>query len=362
MRIVSVNVGTPREIRWRGSPITTAIFKFPVDGPVTVRRLNLEGDAQADLAAHGGPDKAIYLYPREHYPYWEAVLGQRLPPGALGENLTSEGLLETELRIGDELAVGTALLQVAQPRIPCVKLAARHGRPDLPERFVRAGRPGVYLRVLREGELRAGDSVTLGARARELWTVSRVAALLSGADAEPGARARLAGYPLLGEGARRSLSKRAGPPCSVDLAEGEDIPRLAELLAAAGLPVAGFPDHTPVVLAARSPDGGVLGGVALEIRGSAALLRSAVVVPEARGTGVGGALVAAALATAWGAGLESVSLLTETAEAWFPRFGFRRVERGALPASLASSEELRGACPDSAAVMTLRAPSSPPGT
>ncbi|HSG49403.1 MAG TPA: GNAT family N-acetyltransferase [Longimicrobiales bacterium] len=357
-----MNVGTPREISWRGRTLTTAIHKAPVSGAVPLRTLNLEGDAQADPTVHGGPDKAVYLYPREHYAHWEEVLGRSLEPGALGENLTSTGILETDLGIGDEVAVGTALLQVSQPRLPCVKLAARHGRADLPALFTRAGRPGIYFRVLREGAVQAGDGVAVTARARERWSVTRVAALLSGLEDDPAAAARLAGHPLLGQGARKTFRTRTGFHGTVDIATRGEVEGLQALLTAAGLPVEGFPGDTPVVLAAVDGEGRLLGGVALEIHGDAGLLRSAVVRPGSRGSGVGGALVSAVLARAWGEGLHSVSLLTETAGDYFPRFGFRRVTRDRLPGSLGASVELRGACPDSAVVMTLPAPASSPGT
>ncbi|MDT8342193.1 MAG: GNAT family N-acetyltransferase [Longimicrobiales bacterium] len=368
MRVVSVNVGTPREIPWRGRSLVTAIVKEPVPGPVQVGRLGMRGDAQADARVHGGPDKAVYLYPAEHYPFWEGVLAPGLPWGAFGENLTTRGLLESGLSIGDRIAVGSALLEVAEPRLPCVKLAARHGCAELPERFARAGRPGVYLRVVEEGEVAAGGAVTLRARASEWWPVDRVASLLLGqTDAresalDRAAAARLAGYPRLGESPRRSLAERTGFAGVVDGARAEDIPTLHRLLADAGLPVEPPPARTSVVLAARDPAGSVIGGVALETEAASALLRSLVVAPAAQGSGVGGALVAAALASAWGRGATNVSLLTDTAPAWFARFGFRagaEVPPGG-PAPLAAAEGVRGSCPASAVLMVREAPASTP--
>lgn len=358
-RIVSVNLGTPRELTWRGRTLTTAIFKEPVAGPVALAPLGLAGDAQADLRVHGGPDKAVYLYPEEHYRHWAGVLDRPLEPGALGENLTTRGLLESELAVGDTVRAGSALLQVSEPRLPCVKLAARYGRPDLPELFVQARRPGIYFRVLEEGAVAAGDALAVMERAPERWTIAQVAALVSGLEEDGPASVRLAGHPLLGTGARGNLRKRTGFSGRMDDASDGDVDALRRLLTAAGLPAEGFPQDTPVVLAARDEDGGLLGGVALEIREDVALLRSAVVAPDARGRGLGGALVRAAMERAWGAGLRSVSLLTETAEGFFPRFGFRPARRQDLPPALWASAELQGACPDSAAVMTLPAPASP---
>jgi MOSC domain-containing protein YiiM len=159
---VSVNVGEPREVRWRGKPVLTAIFKEPVEGRVPVRRLNLDGDLQADLRAHGGLDKAVYAYPAEHYAFWQAELGRELPWGQFGENLTVEGLpLEGAVAIGDRYRVGTAELVVTQPRLPCFKLGIRFGDQHMVKRFLAAGRTGFYLRVEREGEVAAGDEVVL---------------------------------------------------------------------------------------------------------------------------------------------------------------------------------------------------------
>ena len=143
MRMLSVNVGLPREVEWRNEPVTTAIHKAAVSGPVRVRRLNLDGDRQADLSVHGGPDKAVYVYPSEHYPFWKEELpGVALPWGAFGENLTVEGVNETAVRVGDVLRAGTAEFIVTQPRLPCYKLNIRFQRPDMVKRFLRSGRTG----------------------------------------------------------------------------------------------------------------------------------------------------------------------------------------------------------------------------
>jgi len=160
--VVSVNVGVPRVLRWRGREVRTGIVKRPVAGPVAVRPDNLSGDGQADLVHHGGALKAVYAYPREHYPFWRAQLGE-LPAGfgVFGENLTVAGLLEHEVCVGDLVAVGSAVLRVTEPRYPCFKLGLRLGDDDVVDRFVHANRPGFYLSVVQEGELRAGDAAAV---------------------------------------------------------------------------------------------------------------------------------------------------------------------------------------------------------
>jgi MOSC domain-containing protein YiiM len=162
MKVVSVNVGLPRTVTWKGRMVKTGIFKAPVNGRVQVRTLNLDGDRQADLSVHGGPDKAIYVYPCEHYDYWRGELpGLELPWGMFGENLTTIGLLEEAVNIGDKFRIGSAVAVVTQPRVPCYKLAAKFGREDIVKRFLASGRSGFYLKVLREGEVGAGDAIEL---------------------------------------------------------------------------------------------------------------------------------------------------------------------------------------------------------
>lgn len=161
-RLLSVNVGEVGELRWRGQAYRTAIVKTPVEGPVPVRELGLDGDRQADPRVHGGPDKAVYLYPVDHYGFWKERLERDdLGPGSFGENLTVEGLSERALRVGDELEIGEARLQVTEPRYPCFKLAAHMERADMQKLFVQSERSGAYLRVLREGAVQEGDAVTL---------------------------------------------------------------------------------------------------------------------------------------------------------------------------------------------------------
>ena len=153
MRVVSVNVGLPRDVPFRQGIVRTGIFKNPVPGLVRVRRLNLDGDGQADLTVHGGRDKAVYAYPAEHYPFWQSEMPDHVFPwGIFGENLTTEGALESEVCIGDEYRVGTARLLATQPRMPCYKLAARFDEPRMVKRFVAARRPGIYFAVLDEGD------------------------------------------------------------------------------------------------------------------------------------------------------------------------------------------------------------------
>jgi MOSC domain-containing protein YiiM len=159
MRLVSLNVGLPREVVWKGRTVTTGIFKEPVVGSVRLGPLNLEGDRQADLSVHGGPHKAVYAYPSEHYDYWRAKISDlELPWGMFGENFTTSGLWETSTSIGDQLRIGSAVVMVTQPRMPCYKLAVKFGRDDIIQQFLDAGRPGFYFAVLQEGEVKAGDT------------------------------------------------------------------------------------------------------------------------------------------------------------------------------------------------------------
>jgi MOSC domain-containing protein YiiM len=178
MKVISVNVSLPRDVSWKGKAVTTGIFKRPVAGRVIVRTLNLEGDRQADLRVHGGPSKAVYAYPSEHYPFWRRELPEmELPWGMFGENLTIEGLLENEVNIGDRFGIGSVELIVTQPRMPCYKLGVRFGREDMVKRFLRSGRTGFYFAVEREGEMGAGDSITRLARDEHDVTVADITRL-----------------------------------------------------------------------------------------------------------------------------------------------------------------------------------------
>jgi MOSC domain-containing protein YiiM len=159
MEIISLNVGRPVTVDYRGKPVETGIYKIPVEGPVQLHSGGFDGDGQADLVNHGGPDKAVCVYPIEHYPYWEEQFGKKLEYSAFGENITTSGLLETAVCIGDVYEIGTALLQVSQPRYPCFKLSQKHGPADLPAKVLGTGYSGFYFRVLREGRISSGDLI-----------------------------------------------------------------------------------------------------------------------------------------------------------------------------------------------------------
>jgi MOSC domain-containing protein YiiM len=175
MKLVSVNVGLPRLLAWGGATFETGIFKNHVEGRVMLRTTNLDGDRQADLSVHGGPNKAVYCYPREHYAAWNAEIPDPARTwGAFGENFTTEGLLETTVSIGDRYRVGSAVVRVTTPRLPCFKLAAKFQRDDMIERFVRSGRCGFYFSVVEEGEVGAGDEFELLGREEPTLTISEI--------------------------------------------------------------------------------------------------------------------------------------------------------------------------------------------
>ena len=178
MKIVSVNVGLPRTVQWKGKAVSTGIFKAPLSGRIRLRSLNFEGDRQADLSVHGGPDKAAYVYASEDYAYWRRELPDMvLPWGIFGENLTTEGLNEDALQIGDRFRIGSAEVAVSQPRLPCFKLGLRFGRDDMLKRFLASGRLGFYFRVVLEGEIAAGDEVLPIERAKDSLAVSEITRL-----------------------------------------------------------------------------------------------------------------------------------------------------------------------------------------
>jgi MOSC domain-containing protein YiiM len=160
MKIVSLNVGLPREVLWHGQPVTTGIFKSPTTERIRLRKLNLDGDRQADLTVHGGEHKAVYCYPVEHYDYWRKKLQDRdLPPGSFGENFTTSGLLEENVHLGDRFAINDAEVVVTQPRLPCYKLGVRFGSDEMVKKFLASRRTGFYLAVTREGTVAAGDEI-----------------------------------------------------------------------------------------------------------------------------------------------------------------------------------------------------------
>lgn len=193
MKLVSVNVGLPREVTWHGINVATGIFKQPVSGRIVLHKLNLDGDRQADLSVHGGEDKAVYCYPLEHYEYWTKELaGRELPMGMFGENFTidvrghdahdgeltkSAGLPENTVRIGDRFSVGSAEVVVTQPRLPCYKLGVRFELDDMVKRFLASGRSGFYLAVVREGEVGAGDEMEMIRRDPNPLLVSEITRL-----------------------------------------------------------------------------------------------------------------------------------------------------------------------------------------
>jgi MOSC domain-containing protein YiiM len=182
MRLVSVNTGLPREVSWHGRMVTTGIFKEPVKGRVALRKLNLDGDRQADLTAHGGEYKAVYCYPLAHYDYWKKeLLGRELAMGMFGENFTidagKDGLLEEHVHLGDRFSVGTAEVAVTQPRLPCYKLGVRFGSDDMVKQFLASGRTGFYVAVVREGEVGAGDEMKVIAREANAVPVAEITRL-----------------------------------------------------------------------------------------------------------------------------------------------------------------------------------------
>ena len=178
MKILSVNVGLPREVTWQGKLVTTGIFKEPMNAPVMMRTLNLEGDRQADLTVHGGVTKAVYVYPSEHYGYWRTELpGVDLPWGMFGENFTTEGLLEEAIYIGDRFGIGESEVMVTEPRMPCYKLGIKFGRADIIKRFLASRRTGFYFAVVRQGRVVTGDAIKLIGRAQQEISVADITRL-----------------------------------------------------------------------------------------------------------------------------------------------------------------------------------------
>jgi MOSC domain-containing protein YiiM len=209
MRLVSVNVGLPREVIWKGRVVTTGIFKEPVAGRVRVRWLNLDGDRQADLQVHGGPDKAIYAYPSEHYDYWRGELpGMELPWGMFGENFTTEGLLENQVNVGDRFRIGSAEVVVTQPRMPCYKLGVKFGRDDMLKRFLASGRTGFYLKVLAEGEGSANDPIERLSRDLDEISITTLVRLHQSKEADPTLLHRAIQVEALAEGWRRHFREQ----------------------------------------------------------------------------------------------------------------------------------------------------------
>jgi MOSC domain-containing protein YiiM len=185
MKLISLNVSLPRELCWEGRSVRTGIFKEPVFGPLAAERNGIEGDGQADREHHGGENKAVYAYPSEHYPFWRGEMpGVELPWGTFGENLSTEGLLEEEIRVGDRFRVGEVLLRAVQPREPCAKLALRLGDKSIPKRFLQSLRSGIYFAVDEPGHLCAGDPIELVDRVEPAITIRELARVIAG-DGDP---------------------------------------------------------------------------------------------------------------------------------------------------------------------------------
>jgi MOSC domain-containing protein YiiM len=208
MKLISINVGQPRAVQTHDKTIMTSIFKAPVAGSVLITRLNVVGDKQSDLTVHGGPDKAVYVYPAEHYAFWRKELPEvNWGWGAFGENFTTEGLLEDTIHIGDRLQIGAAEFVVTQPRLPCFKLGIRFDRPDMVKRFLSSGRTGFYLRVLQEGAVTAGDAITVAVSA-DAMTITDFVALYTADDADRDLLRRASELPVLPEGWRNHFRER----------------------------------------------------------------------------------------------------------------------------------------------------------
>jgi MOSC domain-containing protein YiiM len=209
MRLLSINVGQPRDVESRGEVVRTSIFKEPVLGRVRVRRLNIDGDQQSDLTVHGGVDKAVYVYPSEHYPFWREELQRTdLSWGAFGEKLTTVGLDETNMHIGDRLRVGSAELVVTQPRMPCYKLGIRFGRLDILKRLLQSERTGFYLAVTAEGDIEPGDPVEVIGRDPEAISVRDVVSLYASNSGNQDLLRRASNLPSLPQHWRHYFGER----------------------------------------------------------------------------------------------------------------------------------------------------------
>ena len=206
MQVLSVNVGLPREVHSGRTTVLTSIFKSPVAGRVAIVGDNLAGDRQSDLSVHGGPNKAVYVYPSEHYGFWrDALPGVDLPPGVFGENLTTEGLTEEEVHVGDRLRIGSAELMVTQPRLPCFKLGIRFDRADMVKRFLASRRSGFYLAVVTEGSVAAGDPVEFVSRDTDAVSIRELVGMYAGEDTTPDRLRAAVENPALPESWRSSL-------------------------------------------------------------------------------------------------------------------------------------------------------------
>jgi MOSC domain-containing protein YiiM len=205
-RVLSLQVGRAAPLAWRGQDVASAIVKAPVDGPIALGPLGFDGDEQADLTVHGGPDKAVCCYPSEHLPFWRDVTGRPMGPGAFGENLTLAGMVETGVHIGDTYTLGDAVVQVSQPRGPCFKVAARWGRRTMPAQMAQGLIAGFYFRVLQTGTVAAGDVLTLVDRVSEV-TVAEVLRVTYRDRHDPPALERVVAVPALAPQWRSALAR-----------------------------------------------------------------------------------------------------------------------------------------------------------
>lgn len=209
MKLISINVGLPRDVPWLGSVVRTSIWKAPVEGRVRVSKLNLDGDQQSDPSVHGGIDKAVYAYPSEHYSFWRGQLGDMpLPWGAFGENFTTEGLLEGRLQVGDHLRIGSAEFIATQPRMPCFKLGIRFGSPDMVKRFLQSKRTGFYLAVVREGEVGTGDAIEHEDSGQDGVTIADIVNLYTSDSENQELLRRATEVPALPDGWKEHFRKR----------------------------------------------------------------------------------------------------------------------------------------------------------
>ena len=204
-KVLSVNVGLRRKFEYKGRAAESAIWKYPVDGRVRAEGINLEGDEQADRGVHGGPDKAVYAYGIEDYGWWVEQLGRPLDHGEFGENLTTRGLDLTNALVGERWEVGSTVLEVSEPRMPCWRLGVRMNDKHFPRRFLQAGRPGTYLRILQEGELGVGDEIRVVDRPAHELTVGDISRIYAGDRAEVG---RLLAVPQLSDSWREWAKQR----------------------------------------------------------------------------------------------------------------------------------------------------------
>ena len=209
MKVVSVNVGAPRIVNWRGGQASTGIFKLPVPGPIVLRKLNFDGDRQADLSVHGGPDRAAYIYPAEHYELWKAELDRAdLPWGIFGENLTTLGLSEADIRIGDQIRIGSAVVVATQPRMPCYKLGIRFGDSRMVTRFNATERCGIYVGVVEEGTVAAGDEIEILSRAPDSISIVELRRFYLAEYDDPAAVRRVLSLPALSHDWRVQFEER----------------------------------------------------------------------------------------------------------------------------------------------------------